>query len=974
MPGPFYFAWVGGQMPAAQTLLATRGDTHGAVLSTISITGDIANTQRTILNVGNIGALSIGALYGIEGPGVSDVVVYDGGNLLELSSPATATITQATFVLTAAIDVLNTNASITAGNVHATLADISGLELGAVHGIAGAGFAQGSTFVFAGSADIVLSLAPLDTFNPVAVTISAVSPRAPFLIDGIEDLSPLTPGLTYNIGGPGIPDGAGFVAPASGNAITIDVPTTDTRTLGPLVITGPRLEDGGGFSTDFVREDDTEIVRISIEQEEGDFAVLTIETRNPFVGLLAPGREIWGWLSWDDGTGNIVPLFHGRLVGLPSDLIGERIELKFIAQPNDFAAQKLTLAESMKVAPYWDPVWLQPRLADPDAVLESYSALWHVDRVTLVVTASDIIIGEDGTIEIGQDDHLYEPMTTAIAQPPQTSIILTGTVTWLQTAGGTIDFTRKICSAFQAGGSPYAYPLICTLTGDGLKGSWPAPGTSIGGGWSVADTNSLVTATPRQSLLNYSYSPVLGFTNGWITPYEYKVTYTAQLQATPTQTFASQFFQNWGTFTLSFPLTVFQILFAAQYSAARKRTETVTATMFADLQPVLTDAAKGEDTIELNSEYVGLAVDDDGSIPIGDLRSPSYFKTDRGAQSFEYMLLLGRAKLRYRARCFDIAITVPWSIAIQATCRKTVQLTDYRLPGGAALGKIKHYAIVIDDQGARGELTLACCIGRGSTVTEDPGVGDYAGSGYMQTGYQRMSGAQLSVVEGELVYQTFDDFGINDDGVDLFNMNADTCLLNYTTSDIPAVGFSVSGELTQGSTVVSNLSDLSGFIAATTVVKSRTFGVKGTGIPLGSRATYSDGKLTLSNPANFFPGRPLGSIPSVGTQTVSIAVTGSHLNSGIVEGGLRDQVNAIRGVGVVIPPISTGGFLAHQFGGGLGGITTPGALGIDPIGGISQMPTVITLDLPDLTAEFATSFAPQVQPLALPKTIDLEAS
>jgi hypothetical protein len=315
--------------------------------------------------------------------------------------------------------------------------------------------------------------------------------------------------------------------------------------------------------------------------------------------------------------------------------------------------------------------------------------------------------------------------------------------------------------------------------------------------------------------------------------------------------------------------------------------------------------------------------------------------------------LLARAKLRARARCFEIGFVVPWDIGIDASCRKSVHLTDRRLPGGEAIGKIVEYRLTCSAQeGARAGIKIACCIGKGVPAAEPaPGVGVYASTGYAQAGYQATTGGQLSIVEGELVYETFDDFEINDDGLDLFNMTADTCLLNYTSFDVPQAGFSVFGDVTQASTTVANLSDLSGFIDATAIVKTRTFGVKGSGVPTGTLATYADGKLTLNKPANFFPGRPLGS-PGITlqTRTVSLELTAAHLNNGIVQGGLRDQVRAINGQGVA-PTTS---------------------FGRDPIGGLAQVPTIVTLDLPDLSAEFATEFAPQVLPLALPKTIDLQ--
>ena len=50
--------------------------------------------------------------------------------------------------------------------------------------------------------------------------------------------------------------------------------------------------------------------------------------------------------------------------------------------------------------PYYDEVVIDPtRRTDPEVVLEGYSAVWHYDRETHVLTVSDEITGEDGLVE-----------------------------------------------------------------------------------------------------------------------------------------------------------------------------------------------------------------------------------------------------------------------------------------------------------------------------------------------------------------------------------------------------------------------------------------------------------------------------------------------------------------------------------------------------------------------------------------------
>ena len=100
--------------------------------------------------------------------------------------------------------------------------------------------------------------------------------------------------------------------------------------------------------------EDEEVFAFRVDHAEGEFASLSIEIRNPRIGLLAPARKTWAWLSWNNGTA-VIPLFFGRLVGVPSDLHQEMVTLAFTARPADYNAQKLALAETLKVAPYLGP-------------------------------------------------------------------------------------------------------------------------------------------------------------------------------------------------------------------------------------------------------------------------------------------------------------------------------------------------------------------------------------------------------------------------------------------------------------------------------------------------------------------------------------------------------------------------------------------------------------------------------------------
>lgn len=222
-----------------------------------------------------------------------------------------------------------------------------------------------------------------------------------------------------------------------------------------------------------LREDEV-IFAFDIAHQEGQIPTLNIDVINPHIGLLAPGRSQWAWLSYQSALGTF-PLFYGRLVALPSNLLNETVTLQFLARPNDYLAQKQTIANGLMVKPYYDPIWIDPtKLTDPDTVLETYTTMWHVDRTTHTVSISEIIFGEDGTEEFNFEDAFYDSVSISFAQSPQTQVVFDGTVQWTQTGTGVIPMPDVSVSAWN---------------GDQIVRDWPKPGDQLRNGWSVETGN-----------------------------------------------------------------------------------------------------------------------------------------------------------------------------------------------------------------------------------------------------------------------------------------------------------------------------------------------------------------------------------------------------------------------------------------------------------------------------------------------------
>jgi len=316
--------------------------------------------------------------------------------------------------------------------------------------------------------------------------------------------------------------------------------------------------DETAFTVEHQRYDEN-VFSIEIAHEEGNFAGLNVVIKNPRVGLLAPGRKVWAWLSWQDDDDIVTPLFFGRLVGLPETMAKELVELTFIARPSDYDDRKRALAETLKVRPYWDPVWIAPDLRDePDAVLEARPALWHIDRVTHQVTISDMNTGEDGVIDLA-DDFFYDGIDPKFRQVPGRRARVRAQVAWDQSAVGTVDLTRKLLTVAKARSSGNGQN-IDTYTGDGLARDWPEKGDAIGGDWSFGEC-----AVYRG--------------NGLWVPVEVQRTVL-----------------NDGR-VAKFPSWSFRPLLNVAYHASRSRTETLTFTIEADVQAIVTEAGEEEEII-----------------------------------------------------------------------------------------------------------------------------------------------------------------------------------------------------------------------------------------------------------------------------------------------------------------------------------------------------------------------------------------
>lgn len=254
------------------------------------------------------------------------------------------------------------------------------------------------------------------------------------------------------------------------------------------------VPEGTAFNPSTMNVLDEDIVSFEVKHDEGQVPTLNMVIRNPRIGLLNPGRNVWGWFAWDN-NGTLVPIFFGILVGVPNDLFLEKVSIQLVARSPQFVANKQRLAETMKTSPYYDALWIDAgKRDDPDTVLEGWSSFWHIDRTTLNITASDILTGEDGTVAFGngQHDATYESVSLKLGQPPLMNVRVETGVHWAQRSSGNFKVPTLNMQSY---------------TGETLLSDWPKPGAGIGAGYRCQSSFTtdvfFVTQTPTAS---YSYS------------------------------------------------------------------------------------------------------------------------------------------------------------------------------------------------------------------------------------------------------------------------------------------------------------------------------------------------------------------------------------------------------------------------------------------------------------------------------------
>lgn len=520
------------------------------------------------------------------------------------------------------------------------------------------------------------------------------------------------------------------------------------------------------FSEAHMREDEL-MFSFELTHQEGDIPELELEIINPHIGLLAPGRPLWCWLSWTNGT-DVWPLFFGRLFSVPDDLFAEIITVKFVAKPKNFLAIQMEVADDLKVLPFYDPLFFDkgvaeegtPEEADPNKVLEGYSKLWHVDRVDHSVTVSDIIAGEDGVEEFGADEVFYDSVQIRIAGAPVIVSEVEGTVRWVQcdhTGVFEMKTQAKVEEDPAAKEAREGYEMTLRNQYGPLPGD---PPTSIA---FEKEEYPTITKTYKNPNPHPADGDLMEETETWTGPQMFSgITIEYKYEETPGNPETGQGREVKESRTTKDVISVDIETTApeepeeqdleVQVEVQQTRNEVLHVRLVADLQPVLGEATEDDGIKESSS----MNAQDPVEFGVLTTSDGAYFPTARGLQSVEFLLMVARAKLLSGSRVVETTWEVPFERAVEAelSLRKNATLADSRLPGGTVLGKIVEYKLSGngDDGEFLGEITIKSCVGKGNAIVTAPGVPVYVGEGYVTVGYQHYDGQIIAATTSDTTF------------------------------------------------------------------------------------------------------------------------------------------------------------------------------------------------------------------------------
>lgn len=464
--------------------------------------------------------------------------------------------------------------------------------------------------------------------------------------------------------------------------------------------------------------EDEDVFSIRITESEGEFALATVEIRNPKRGLLAPARKQRCFISAEISTNtstSVKLLFSGRAVGIPVSLGRETCELEFIARPDDWSDRQATLLAELKASPRHHAALVSDE-TDLTQVLEGFAGLPQWSRTTGQVKIADIDATRaiSGAYEVTLYDltnsALEDSLDVTVSGSPLSAVRVELDVSWTQSMPvlsvplsadpgfGVSGFLEGLF-----GGRP------ATLTGEDFASSWPTQGSALDGGWSVLS------------------SYLLGETDGFV------VRQVDVAEAAPRSAWAET------TYPVEVPITRFYGNLVLQGRYEQPRREVVSLTVEADVQPlvqppepeVLQYSVDGAAIAPLSEKLVSTTYREYDAATLDYVTRQVSYRLSKGQLTYAGMsgnpdvvgpiltaaLARAEARLRAAARCVEVSTDLTFEKALGLDTSSVVRLTDDRLPGGSATGKVTSVELYADGEGSCfGRVSFACSVGRAAVL------------------------------------------------------------------------------------------------------------------------------------------------------------------------------------------------------------------------------------------------------------------
>lgn len=492
------------------------------------------------------------------------------------------------------------------------------------------------------------------------------------------------------------------------------------------------------FSVETHLREDEKIFSLQIIEEEGSVphARITLENFKGKKEGLAPFEDrerSYCFIAVENSSGEVSLLFRGRLVNCPTHLSGELMTLDFIALSKSREENYDLLLKNLKKAPTWDELFLpflQRENPSAEDLLASQNSLPYWERTSHSVVLSNLIEGRlQGDIK---GDYYRDSLKFSLKSSPLEEIEVHLHAKWVQRFEGATRLDRLLQKDLPQG-------VIQTYSGFDLeKQWWQADQQFRPHGYRVADT-ALSSFPKLESVDSFWVSPddpVLSKkrTKGRLNSQDPKKVHFKRKAYRPSLKLGWRYVQprheevvfklKQDFQALSYKpskrkvlnLTVYDLIAGEQLAhwgpdLYYKREEQIDhqGRIYQAKRSHRSSAQFKDDLKEWKD--LGLSK----TYPLQQHRG-TFFKTDRGRKVVEQALDRAKAYLCASSRCVDISFICPLEAALKWTCDHSLTMTDERLPGGKAKGKVKKLTLeVIGETGRmRAYVTLGCCVGTGA--------------------------------------------------------------------------------------------------------------------------------------------------------------------------------------------------------------------------------------------------------------------